>query len=73
MVDTLIELTAAHPDYTLFVTGHSLGAAAAALCSADLLDRFNIPSTLYTFGEPRVGDHAFASILTQGLPGRSFR
>lgn len=38
-----------------------------------MLYRFNVSSTLYTFGEPRVGDHEFAKILTEGLPGRSFR
>ena len=45
----------------------------AALCASDLLYRFNVSSTLYSFGEPRVGDYEFARILTEGAPGRAFR
>lgn len=73
MADLLMALTRAHPDHTLFITGHSLGGAGAALCASDLLYRFNVSSVLYTFGEPRIGDHDFARILTEGAAGRSFR
>ena len=42
-----------HPTQPLCITGHSLGAALAALAFADLKDP---ASSLYTFGCPRVGD-----------------
>lgn len=50
-------------EYTVLVTGHSLGGAAATLCAADLGKRFGLSTLLYTFGEPRVGDADFASSL----------
>jgi predicted lipase len=71
MTDKIASLAGKHPDYRVLLTGHSLGGAAAALCAADLITRFNIVPTLYTFGEPRVGDHKFASTLTKH--GQNFR
>jgi triacylglycerol lipase len=44
----------------LWVTGHSLGAALATLAVARWRER-DLPVTgLYTFGQPRTGDHTFA-------------
>jgi len=50
--------------YNIYVTGHSLGGAVAALCATDLSvnQGYNAISTL-TFGEPRVGDGTFANFL----------
>jgi len=50
-----------NPNYRIWVTGHSLGAAAAALCATDLMvnQGYTSVNTL-TFGEPRVGDSTFA-------------
>lgn len=50
------------PDKTLYITGHSLGAALATLCAADIASNtaYNAPR-LYTYGSPRVGDPAFAN------------
>ncbi len=42
------------------ITGHSLGAAIACLCAYDLSSSFPL-DVLYTFGQPRVGNAAFAS------------
>jgi len=49
-----------YPKYKLIVTGHSLGAARASLCSLDIYKRMGIKPILYTFGEPRVGDYTFS-------------
>jgi triacylglycerol lipase len=55
---------------SLFVTGHSLGAALAKLAAADLIASGVEPvkPTLYTFSGPRVGDTTFATkFKEQGL------
>jgi hypothetical protein len=51
-----------HPDYKVYVTGHSLGAAMATLSAADLSVVSKIPiEGVYTFGSPRVGNLAFST------------
>ncbi|WP_150275674.1 lipase family protein [Paenibacillus tepidiphilus] len=46
---------------SLYVTGHSLGAALATLCAADVAaNTGHLPPLLYTYGSPRVGDPDFA-------------
>jgi hypothetical protein len=45
----------------LIVTGHSLGGALAILCTADLKNLFGTVDLTYTFGQPRVGNQAFAN------------
>lgn len=51
------------PIERLYVTGHSLGAAAAVLCGFDITHRMRLGATpeVYTFAGPRVGDPKFAS------------
>lgn len=46
---------------SVWVTGHSLGAALATLATAFLVEAGQPVYGLYTFGSPRVGDSAFAS------------
>lgn len=45
---------------TVFVTGHSLGAALATLHTYDLVADQGIQAVTYTFGGPRVGNAAFS-------------
>ena len=51
-----------HKSYTLYLTGHSLGGAAATLAAARLADMGVSPEQLQviTFGAPAVGNAAFA-------------
>lgn len=57
------------PDKTLYVTGHSLGAALATLCAADLAEHTDfVRIVVYTFGSPRVGDDAFAKWFARSIP-----
>jgi triacylglycerol lipase len=59
---------------SLWITGHSLGAALATLATA----RFRLESGtpvhgLYTFGSPRVGDGDFGLRFNQDFQGQTFR
>ena len=57
------------PEKTLYITGHSLGAALATLCAIDIAANTPYRSPhLYTFGSPRVGDPAFMKVFTQYVP-----
>lgn len=61
-----------NPDAKLYVTGHSLGGALAALYAGML--HYNSETELveklaavYTFGQPRVGDEGFAKYMRKNL------
>ncbi|KAF2669673.1 alpha/beta-hydrolase [Microthyrium microscopicum] len=51
-----------NPGYELVLVGHSLGGAIAALAGLDLVGRGYNP-TVTTFGEPRLGNQAFADYV----------
>lgn len=68
--DRVAELANEHPEYVVFVTGHSLGGAAATIAAADIGLRFGISRdriVLYTYGAPRPGDITFADKLHQAV------
>ena len=53
------------PPVRVLVTGHSLGGAMAVLCAYDIATRgpcaqYDVELSCYTFGAPRVGNHAWA-------------
>ena len=52
----------------IHVTGHSLGGALATLAAIDLTKSFNVDTTVYTFGQPRVGNKAFATDYDNTVP-----
>lgn len=59
---------------TLWITGHSLGAALAMLAAAFVSTLPTHPiAGVYTFGQPRVGDGGFAAAYGARLGGRTFR
>jgi len=49
------------PHGSLIITGHSLGAAQAAHCAVDMNNRGLVPDHVYTVGQPRAGNDAFAN------------
>lgn len=58
----------------LWVTGHSLGAALAALAVAKLrLEKDEPVNGLYTFGQPRTGDREFAKNFDADFTPQTFR
>jgi triacylglycerol lipase len=62
-------------DQTLWITGHSLGGALATLAANRLSSTdAGVPvAGLYTFGQPRVGDKAFAENFNREMPHSAFR
>jgi len=51
------------------VTGHSMGAAMAAFCGLDLAVNFKEENVqVMTFGQPRIGNAAFASYYSHLVP-----
>lgn len=58
-----------YPTYKVKCTGHSLGAALAQLTAMDLKNKggFTV-STVYNFGQPRIGDANYASCSSSSLP-----
>lgn len=59
---------------TLWVTGHSLGAALATLAVARLrLEKDEPVNGLYTFGQPRTGDREFAKNFNADFGKKTFR
>lgn len=64
----------ARGDRRIWITGHSLGGALAELCAAQASFVSHVPVRgVYTFGQPRVGDEAFAQAVHQALGTRIFR
>ncbi|TYZ60198.1 hypothetical protein PybrP1_003520 [[Pythium] brassicae (nom. inval.)] len=64
LVPLVRELVAAYPGARVLVTGHSLGAAVAAICTFELALLEKIPvAALYTFGAPRAGNAEFSAAL----------
>lgn len=66
LIKAVQSLYATYPNASVLVTGHSLGAAVSILAAVDLvkvLEKSSGPSLslqLYNFGEPRVGNPAWA-------------
>ncbi|KAJ5372272.1 Lipase class 3 [Penicillium concentricum] len=66
-VESLVQEQATHyPEYALTVTGHSLGASMAAI-TAGQLSATHDQVRLYTFGEPRTGNLAYASYMNENF------
>jgi hypothetical protein len=57
----------------LFITGHSLGAALAALAAQMALGEGSPPRAVYSFGMPRVGGERFRTSYDAGLGALTYR
>ena len=65
---------AARGNRSVWITGHSLGGALATLCAAEARVVLGARARgVYTFGQPRVGNGAFADFLNQELGAQVFR
>ena len=66
---------ARRPEQSLWITGHSLGAALAALATASLLFSEAAPRVngLYTYGQPRCGSEPWAAAFNMRFKAQAFR
>jgi triacylglycerol lipase len=73
--DELNQCVAEFQDHgqSLWVTGHSLGAALATLAAAHWREADKPVHGLYIFGAPRVGDRVFERTFDQDFGARNFR
>jgi hypothetical protein len=73
--DLVAALRMCDPAQPLFITGHSLGGALAAIAAERLLREKQIAAAgIHTFGAPRVGSRTFAhDYIAAGLGARTFR
>lgn len=78
LIDAPVQGRLIHPVQRLYITGHSLGGALAVLAAARLYHEY--PTVMdaklggvYTFGQPMVGDPAFASRCEAEFGPRLFR
>jgi hypothetical protein len=61
------------PDTKLWITGHSLGGALAAMATISLDTQGFTISGLYTFGQPRIADWKMVNYVNGKLKDRIFR
>lgn len=71
ILSTVKSQLASNPSYRVVITGHSLGGALASLSAISL--KSGLPNTnlkLYTYGQPRVGNAPFATLVERliGVP-----
>eukprot|EP00823_Brevimastigomonas_motovehiculus_P007207 TRINITY_DN6205_c0_g1_i1.p1 TRINITY_DN6205_c0_g1~~TRINITY_DN6205_c0_g1_i1.p1 ORF type:complete len:327 (+),score=39.64 TRINITY_DN6205_c0_g1_i1:39-983(+) len=59
VTSTLALIARAYPKNEIHITGHSLGGALARLCAIALSRLGIVGTSIYTFGEPRVGNQEF--------------
>lgn len=64
------KLLTQYPDYSVVVTGHSLGGALATLTSMELTRNTTRPVRLINFGSPRVGNKEFAVFASKLIKER---
>jgi len=67
IVTSVLQLRSKYPQWPIYVTGHSLGAALSTLLSVELL-RLNISDVYnWNYGSPRIGNEAWQAYVNNKL------
>jgi len=72
LINSVSMLVSRNKGYPIYVTGHSLGAALAVLGVLQIVNNVSLTPTIYTYGDPRVGNSDFASYFDSKI-GASWR
>ncbi|KAG2500167.1 hypothetical protein HYH03_001749 [Edaphochlamys debaryana] len=72
VLDWVVNYHREHPRAQIMISGHSLGGAHAILCTLDVMAELGASVerdqvSCYTFGVPRVGNHAFAHVYNRAV------
>jgi len=68
VLDIVGEQRSGHSDYSIVVSGHSLGGAMASISALAIRAAHpSVPLKLYTYGQPRTGNPAFAALVEQKI------
>ncbi|KAF7965376.1 hypothetical protein HWV62_44099 [Athelia sp. TMB] len=65
---------AAHPSYAIVTSGHSLGGSLSSLAAVSM--KYNFPNNavrMYTYGQPRTGNDAYAYWVNDQFGAQAFR
>ncbi|KAI8319105.1 alpha/beta-hydrolase [Martensiomyces pterosporus] len=68
ILTTITQIRDTHPNHKIVFVGHSYGGAQASLAAADFVyknDDLKSQVSLYTYGQPRTGNAAFADWMTR--------
>uniref|UniRef100_A0AC34RLW5 Fungal lipase-like domain-containing protein n=1 Tax=Panagrolaimus sp. JU765 TaxID=591449 RepID=A0AC34RLW5_9BILA len=71
MKNAIIQTKNKYPDYSVWITGHSLGAALASVAAAKIAFLNYFPPEkmlLMTFGQPRTGTIQYAKFVDSKIP-----
>ncbi|TFY75363.1 hypothetical protein EWM64_g8649 [Hericium alpestre] len=74
VISTVKSQLSSNPDYAIVTTGHSLGGALSSLAGITLQQNFpSTPIRMYTYGQPRTGNDAYAYWVNDQLGANAFR
>lgn len=69
VLDAVIDILRIRSDLSIMITGHSMGGAMATFCALDLAAHYALKDIeVVTFGQPRVGNYAFAMYYNEYVP-----
>ncbi|KAI6186242.1 Lipase domain containing protein [Aphelenchoides besseyi] len=71
MKDDFKDANKLYSDYSIWISGHSLGGSMASIAALHLVYYYSLPRDrvfLYTYGQPRTGDYDFAEMHTDLVP-----
>ncbi|KAF9522004.1 alpha/beta-hydrolase [Crepidotus variabilis] len=74
IISTVQSELAANPGYAIVTSGHSLGGGLSSISASSLKSNFpNTTVQMYTYGQPRTGNAAYADLINSQFGSNAFR